>query len=245
MDDLKVGALCRAVRRRHGWRQSDVAQVSGTPQTCVSRLERGQLEHLRLRTIRRITAALEISLQIEPRWRGGEGARLLDEDHAHLVGRCAAVLRKDGWATDLEYTFNVYGERGSVDIVAWHAGTRSLLIVEVKSSIVDLQDLLSTVDRKVRLVPALVAAQHGWRPTVVSKLVFAPATTRNRRIIAEHESVLHVAFPARGRDARRWVGQPAGALSALWLARIATTRADGTAARARMRIRVPSVPAGM
>lgn len=244
MDDVKVGALCRAVRRRHGWRQSDVARLSGAPQTCVSRLERGHLEHLRLSTIRRISAALEISLQIEPRWRGGESARLLDEDHAHLIGRCAAVLPTVLWAKELEYTFNVYGERGAVDIVAWHAGARALLIVEVKSSIVDLQDLLSTLDRKVRLVPALVANQYGWRPATVSKLVFAPATTRNRRTIAEHDRVLHVAFPARGREARRWVSQPDGPLSALWLARPPPTRTGAHPSRARMRVRAPIDPAG-
>lgn len=194
------------------------------PQTCVSRLERGQLEHLRMTTVRRIATALEISLQIEPRWRGGESARLLDQEHASQVGRCVAVLTNSDWACDVEYTFNVYGERGSVDIVGWHAGRRALLIVEVKSSIVDLQDLLSTLDRKTRLVPRLMAEQRGRRAAIVGRLVFAPATTRNRHTVAEHEALVRAAFPDRGREGRHWIRDPMGSLSALWLTRPASTR---------------------
>ena len=162
MDDARVGNLLRAVRRRRGWRQADVARAAGIPQTAVSRAERGQLERLTLSTTRRIAAALEVALPFDPRWRGGETARLLDEVHANLVERCATILRRAGWEVIIEFTFSVYGERGAVDIVAWHPGTRTLLIVEVKSVILDLQALISTLDRKVRLVPKLLAEQRGW-----------------------------------------------------------------------------------
>jgi hypothetical protein len=37
------------------------------------------------------------------------------------------------WQVVVEYTFNHYGDRGSVDVVAWHAGAGALLLVEVKS----------------------------------------------------------------------------------------------------------------
>ena len=174
------------------------------PQTCVSRLERGQLEHLRLSTVRRISAALEISLPFEPRWRGGESTRLLDAEHAHLVGRCAAALHGHGWSVELEYTFSVYGERGAVDLVAWHPRERALLIVEVKSTIVDLQDLVSTLDRKVRLVPKLLLAQRGWR--AATSAVWS-SRLRRRAIAGSLRSTRrHSALPFRHAAARLAAG---------------------------------------
>jgi hypothetical protein len=48
-------------------------------------------------------------------------------------------------------SFSIYGERGVVDIVAWHAASRSLLIIELKTLLVDPQELVATMDRRVRL----------------------------------------------------------------------------------------------
>ena len=237
MDDARVGNLLRAVRRRRGWRQADVARAAGLPQTSVSRAERGQLERLTLSTTRRIAAALEVALQFDPRWRGGETARLLDELHANLVERCATILRRAGWEVIIEFTFSVYGERGAVDIIAWHPATRTLLIVEVKSVILDLQALISTLDRKVRLVPKLLAEQRGWVAERVGRLVYAPATTRNRNVVGRHEASLRFAYPMRGADARRWLVHPVGAMAALWLARPSSDRAPAQRVPAPMRVR--------
>jgi len=240
VEDERVGTLIRAVRRQRGWRQRDVARAAGVRQTSVSRLERGELGRMTVANIRRIAAALSVALPFEPRWRGtAASARLLDEDHAYLVERCAEMLRRAGWEVVIEFTFSVYGERGAVDIVAWQPSRRALLIVEVKSAIVDLQALISTLDRKVRLLPKLVAEQRGWVPVLVGRLVYAPATTRNRGVVTRHAALLRSAYPMRGADARRWLKQPVGALSALWLTRPSV---DRTAARrvqpAPMRVRL-------
>ena len=72
MDDLRLGALVRTLRRRLGWRQVDLARRAGVSQSAVSRLETGHLDELSLSTIRRIAAALEITVDFAPRWRGGE-----------------------------------------------------------------------------------------------------------------------------------------------------------------------------
>src|SRR3990172_13141578 len=85
MDDLRLGALVRTLRRRLGWRQVDLARRAGVSQSAVSRLETGHLDELSLSTIRRIAAALEITVDFAPRWRGGELARLLHAGHAELV----------------------------------------------------------------------------------------------------------------------------------------------------------------
>lgn len=119
MDDVRVGRVFRAVRLRRGLRQLDVASAAGVSQQLVSLLEHGRFELITVHALRRVGAALEITLPFHPHWRGAEPARLLDADHATLVEVVARRLRRAGWQTEFEYTFNVYGERGSVDVLAW------------------------------------------------------------------------------------------------------------------------------
>ena len=55
----------------------------------------------------------------------------------------------------------MYGERGVIDILCFHSPTGSLLVIELKTEIVDVQDLVGGVDRKTRLA-ARVATERGW-----------------------------------------------------------------------------------
>jgi len=186
-------------------------------QGCVSKLERGQLAHLRVETIRRIAPALEMEIVFEARWRGGDLARLRDAEHAPLVERCVALLIRHGWQVIPEYTFDHFGDRGSVDILAWHPEHDALLIVEVKGRLTDLQDLVATLHRKRRVVPRLAADEHGWQARTIGVLVFVDGTTANRTLVARHAATLDSAFPGRASEARRWLATPSGPLAALWL----------------------------
>ena len=168
----------------------------------MSRLERGQLERVGLARARRIGAVLQIEMPVAPRWRGGELARLLDADHAALVERVVAVVRSLGWEVMPEYTFSRFGERGSVDVVAWRAPSRSLLIVEVKTRLLDLQDLLAGVGRKERVVPGILARERGWRPNAVGVVLVVADTSANR--MSSHDT------PPRSRRRSRPARSPSG-----------------------------------
>ncbi|HEY4190087.1 MAG TPA: hypothetical protein VGM28_06685, partial [Candidatus Limnocylindrales bacterium] len=61
----------------------------------------------------------------------------------------------------------IYGERGSIDILAWHAATRTLLIVEVKTEIASAEEMLRRHDAKVRLGPAIGRERFGIAPGAV------------------------------------------------------------------------------
>ncbi len=215
MDDVRVGSAIRAVRIRRGLRQSDVAAAAGVSRALVSSVERGILEATSLRALRRVAAAAGVSLPFEPRWRGSELARLLDERHAAVVRAVVARLVGLGWQAIPEHTFSVYGERGSIDVFAWQAARRAVLVVEVKTRIVDLQDLLSTLDRKRRLAPRL-ARELGWRPVVVGVVVAVPAETQIRHSIAANRAIFEAAYPADTRAVRRWLRQPGYDLRAVW-----------------------------
>lgn len=107
-------------------------------------------------------------------------ARLLDEGHARLVETTVRLLRALGWEVIAEYTFNHYGERGSVDIVAWHPLARILLVVEVKARLADLQGTLARLRAKVRVVPPLLARERGWKPVAVARLLVIADRTAQR-----------------------------------------------------------------
>jgi transcriptional regulator with XRE-family HTH domain len=216
VDDLLVGRGFRALRKRRGWTQSELATRAGAPQSTVSLIERGRLELVRVPTLRRVGRELGIVVEIGPRWPIADVARLLDADHARLTEVVVRVLRGAGWEAAVEYTFNDFGDRGSVDILAWHPVRRALLIVEIKTRVVDIQDLHAAIDRKVRVVPKLVAKERGWRAAIVGKLLVVKGTDANRDGVRRHAATFDATFPSRSRAARRWIGDPIGPLAALW-----------------------------
>jgi transcriptional regulator with XRE-family HTH domain len=216
MDTRRVARLFAAVRREKGLRQVDVGRRSGLSQSAVSRLERGRLDAMTLGAVERVARALDIDLRLEARWRGGAGDQLVDRGHARLVEWTVARLRRAGWEVVVEFTFNHFGERGSVDVLAFHAATRSLLLVEVKTRLQDLQAFLSVFDRKNRVVPGLVARELGWDPASVSRMLVLTDTTANRSLVERHRSSLDLTLPGRAADARRLMRDPGRPLGAIW-----------------------------
>jgi transcriptional regulator with XRE-family HTH domain len=213
VDPIRLGRYVRAVRQQLGLRQRDVAARARVSASGISRVERGRLREVSWSVVEDVCASLEVSLDLRPSWRGFEGHRLLDADHAVIVDYLAGVLRRLGWDVVVEYTFNHYGDRGSVDVLAWHAATRSLLIAEVKSRIVDIQDLLSSVDRKARVVPLLVRLERGWIAVNVGRLVVVRGTRSARAAVERHRATFEVALPTQTRASRRWLRSPSGPLA--------------------------------
>lgn len=239
MDDIAVGHLIVLARQRKQWRQLDLAAAAGVSRALVALAESGAIDRLTVRSLRRIAAPLGIRLPFAPRWHGGEVDRLRDSAHARLVEVVASVLTRHGWELIVEYTFSHYGERGSVDIIAWHAASRTLLIVEVKTRIYDVQALLAGVDRKARLAPQLLSRERRWIPSAVGRLVVIPESSANRRLVAAHGSLFDAALPERGRQVRAWLRRPSGSLSALWFLSSATRIGGIQVSVGRQRVRVP------
>ena len=198
------------MRKRKGWSQRNLGLRAGVDDSVVCDIESGRLELVRLPTIRRVAKVLGIAVEIAPRWPVADLARLLDAEHAALVERVVRLLRVEGWEVVVEYTFNDYGERGSVDVLAWHARSRALLLVEVKTRLVDVQDLHATFDRKARIVPKLVARERAWRPTITGGLLVVADRHANRQVLRRHAGTFGARFPAGSRAARGWIRAPAG-----------------------------------
>ena len=139
-------AAFRALRRRRRWRQVDLGDRAGLSRDVVSRAERGELGGITLQSLTRLAAALGGTLAVDLRWQGADLDRLIDRDHAQLQDLCAQRLEVLGWLVRSEVTFNHFGDRGSCDLVAWHGASRTLLIVEAKTRIGNLQETLHRSD---------------------------------------------------------------------------------------------------
>ena len=238
MDALRVGRSLRALRIRRGWRQADVAAPAGISPTQCSRIERGELRTVSLRAIEAVCASLEADLEVRVRWHGEGLDRLLDAAHAELVNAVSGLLRERGWDVAVEVSFNHFGERGSIDILAWHATSRALLAVEVKSVVPDAQAMIATLDRKARLAPA-IARERGWDPRVTARLLVVVDTSTARMRIQQYGHLFTSAFPDRGAAVRHWLRDPVGPLSGLYF--FHNSRPDRAIrdAAARERVRRP------
>ncbi len=214
MDDQRIGAVIRSLRRRKGWRQVDLAERAGISQPWVSAIERGHVASATVATLRRVAAALDARIDLVARWRGGDLDRLLNRRHSLLHEDVARTFarRWPSWTLAPEVSFSIYGERGIIDLLAWHPAARALLVIELKTELVDVNEVIGTLDRKRRLA-AKIAAERGWRPAAVSQwLVLADDRTTRRRVEA-HRTMLRAAYPADGRGMRAWLRDPKGYVS--------------------------------
>jgi transcriptional regulator with XRE-family HTH domain len=234
VDDVRVGRLIRALRHRLGWRQADLAARAGVSQQEVSVLERGHIDAVPLRTLRAVLGALEASVSIDVRWRGGAVDRLLDERHAALVGETVTWLVEAGWEARVEVTYAVYGERGSIDVLAWSLGVGILLVVEVKSELASIEEALRKHDEKCRLASRVARERFGWTARGSARLLVARSDRTTRRRVQRAASVLDAAYPIRGAAARAWLRTPTtAAVGMLWLA----DTSPGGSSRAVARVR--------
>lgn len=225
----------RVIRIRLGWRQLDLATAANVSRSFVSDVERGLIGHGDLLRLERLCVAVGADLDVRVRWRGEGVDRLLDESHADLVERTVELLHALDWATAVEVTFNEYGDRGSVDVLAWHSASRSLLVVEVKSVMADAQATLMPLDRKVRL-GAKLAGSRGWEPASVSRLLVVWDGTTNRTRVERLGSTFRSAFPLRGRAIASWLRRPGGIVSGLLF--LPDSARGGIRRRATGRLRV-------
>jgi transcriptional regulator with XRE-family HTH domain len=215
MNDVRLGSVIRTLRLRRRWRQSDLARVAGVSSATVSRLERGNVDTTSIDVLRRVFNAVDARIELVPRWRGGDLDRLIDARHA---GMTEALVRRlsslPTWIVHPEVTFSIRGERGSIDIVAWHPGLRALLIIEVKGSIDDVGGLVRQVDRYRRLARD-VARERSWSPAVIGVWVVVADGRTARRRLAEHRTTLRRAFPADGHTVDGWIHSPDRDMSGL------------------------------
>lgn len=208
VDPVRVGLALRAVRRRLRWRQADVARRAGLSQQTVSDIERGLVARVGMRQLLRVAAALGADIDLAVRWRGGALDRLLDERHASLCSAVARRLAKSGWEVVVEASYSYYGERGSIDVLAWRPSSATILIVEVKTQLTSIEATLRRHDEKLRLASKVAQDRFGACARTVAGLLVLPDDATARRRVARFETLLRAAYPLRGRAAWADLARP-------------------------------------
>jgi transcriptional regulator with XRE-family HTH domain len=237
VDPLRLGRSLRVIRRSRGQRQTDVAQAAGVSQTLISAIERGHGQRLSVETLRRIFAALDADIDLVVRYRGGTLDRLLDERHAATVAAVLGTLRARGWMAAVEVTFNHFGDRGSIDLLAVHPATRTALVVEVKTEITSAEETLRRLDIKVRLGADLARERFGVPVTRVVPVLAVLDSTANRSRVLRLAPLLDPAFATRSAALRQWLANPGTASGGLLFVRISRGSTGGAGMRGPHRVR--------
>jgi len=216
MDGRQLARAHRKLRITQRLQQVDVASRAKVGRAKVVKLEAGDIDELRAGDIERCFAVFGAGVRMTVWWRGAGIDRLLDENHALLVGSVVALLKRVGWLVEIEVSFSEYGDRGSIDVLAFHPAVRAVAVFEIKSEIGGVDPTLRPLDVKVRLAPK-IARRFGWRPASgVSKVLVLPEDRTARRAVDRHAAVFDVSLPARSRQIRSWLRRPSGSLAGVW-----------------------------
>lgn len=215
-DDERLGRLLRAIRRRAGLTQLALALRAGVPRGDVMMIEAGDVGLIPLERTRRVFDAVGGRAKLSAFWNGAVADRLLDEAHARIVERALAVFQARGWETAIEVSFSEFGERGSIDILGARRAPSAIAVCEIKSDFGSLEETNRVLDMKERLAPKLAERTFGFRPRTIGRLLILPERSTLRRVVDEHVRTMGAIYPARGREVRRWLRDPAVPLRGIW-----------------------------
>src|SRR5688500_6492572 len=154
----------------------------------ISRVENDRLDNVPAGRVQACVHELGAYLRLDVIWQGERLPRLLDARHAALQNRFALFLEGCGWVIRPEVSFNHFGDRGRVDLLAYHPAARLLAVVEIKPNVGDVQDTLGRLDVKVRVAPT-IAAELGWTASAAVPVLVLDDGTTQRRHVAQHEGL--------------------------------------------------------
>lgn len=231
---MTFGRGLKALRIRKRLRQDDLADAAHVSRGVIARIEGGGAASVTVETLEQVAAPLGARIVCRLSWNGEGLDRLLDADHAAIVEQVVRLLGGAAWLVATEVSFNHFGERGSIDVLAFHQAARVVLVVEVKSVVPDVQATLVALDRKVRLAPE-IARERGWAASSVGKLLVIRDDRTSRRRVDAHAATFATAFQDRAHACRRWIGRPVAGqpLRGLWFL------SNESQAVARQRVRRP------
>ena len=195
-------------RRRLGWTQADLGARSGVSQSQVSRYEAGRMEVVSLSTAARfldsmgIRASLTLDHPLVAR-----SDRQRDAAHARCVAYVAGRIAPMGWEVRREVEIHHGRSHGWIDVFAFHAATRSAVVVEVKSAIPDIGAIQRTLGWYTRMAWD-VGRSLGWPMRRVGAALLCLATVANQARLAENTELTRQAFPVRAAALSNWLAAP-------------------------------------
>lgn len=195
---------------RLGWSQSHLADHAGTSRSVVSRIERGEVPGLSIRTatclLEAMGARLDIGVDVPVL---PAGPRQQDPAHARLGGYVVRRLRGAGWRTATEVEVGGDRSRGWIDVLAVHEESRVVLVIELKTEIHDLGAIERSLNWYQREAWA-AARRLGWRPRRISSWLLLLATEANDSRVLSNRLSFDTGFPLRSRQLAELIAGAAG-----------------------------------
>ena len=176
MNGQRLGRLHRLLRHRAGFTQAELSARCDVARWKIVKLEVGALNDLDFGDAERLLGALDARLEVRAWYHGAAGDR------------------RYGWQCRVEVSFADYGERGSIDLLGWHAATRTLVGEKIKSELGAIEGTLRPLDMKCRLAPKVARQQFGWSAINVGRILVLPEDRTARRQVERHKRVLRAAL---------------------------------------------------
>jgi transcriptional regulator with XRE-family HTH domain len=193
------GSAILSARVARHWSQRRLAAASGVSQSLVARLEHALMPDVPIATVVRVLTPLDV--EVDLRLLGPRPAEVPQRDRAH--SRCVAYvarrLERAGYLVATEVEVGNGRWLGFVDVLAFVPRSLVLLVIEVKTEIIDV----GAIDRQLGSYEraAWGAAQaRGWRPRALISALLVLATQENDRRLAENRAHFDRAFPLRARS---------------------------------------------
>jgi hypothetical protein len=172
----------------------------------VSRAERGTLVTLTIADADELCRALGATLVF-----GVEapiliaGDRQRDAAHSRCVAYVAKRLERDGWLVAREVEIGDIRRPGWIDLLAYHPSTRTLLVIEVKTQVVDVGGLERQLTWYQRH-GEMAARRRGWAPRHTLTAALILATEANDLRLRENAGTFRQRFRIRWRELAAVVG---------------------------------------
>jgi transcriptional regulator with XRE-family HTH domain len=198
---------CLAIRLDLDISREQLAERVGVTPGFIGRIERAEANPS-VALIESIADALGLDLRLDvrpPIFPAGPHVR--DAVHARCSAYVDRHLRSLGWMTAREVEIVQGRSHGWIDLLAFDGRSGTLLIVEVKTRLLDLGGLERQVGWYERTARQSALAL-GWRPRRSALVVLALASEEVDRVVREHRELLFYGFPIRAREIARGLADP-------------------------------------
>jgi transcriptional regulator with XRE-family HTH domain len=194
----------REARRRLRLTQQQVADRVSVSRGYVAAIERAY-GNPTLDVVERITDALELEASIVVRQPVViEGHQQRDLVHGVCSGYVARRLHALGWQTARELEVIQGRSHGWIDLLAFHPATRTLLVVEIKTALLDL----GLAERQLAWygrAAGEVARRQGWYPRRIVSWLLVLSSEEVEVVLRHNSELLRQSFPSRAPDMLDWL----------------------------------------
>jgi len=175
----------------------------------MSRLERGLHSGLDLDDLQRLAAAMggRFRFQLDAPFLADRSIQR-DRVHGRCIGYAARRLRGDGWVVASEVEITGSAGPGWIDVLGWDPLSRALLVIEIKTEIIDFGRIQRTLGWYQSR--AGDAARHfGWSARTVSSALLLLDSRAVADRLRDNRDLARLAFPERARELEGFIRDPA------------------------------------